>query len=116
MCEQRCKPLELVNTYVFGPSQVPVIGVSRYFSTVIDDYSIMVWICFTQNKSDVFSKLVEYKKMVEIKCDRKISVLWSDGGSEYMYIEFDKYLKTNGIIRQVTPQMIEWQKYKIETF
>ena len=76
----------------------------------------MVWICFTQNKSDVVTKLIEYKKMVENQCIRKISVLWSDGGSEYMYIEFNNYLKTNGIIKQVTPQMNRVAKYKIEIF
>ena len=57
-----------------------------------------------KNKSDVFTKFVEFKKMVENQCNRKIKMLWSDGGTEYMSNEFDNFIKENGVIRQVTPR------------
>ena len=62
----------------------------------------MVWIYFIKNKSDVFTKFIEVKEMVENQCNRKIKMLQSDGGTRYMSNEFDKFLKENGIIRQVT--------------
>ena len=85
-------PFKLVHTHVWGPSQVASIGGSRYFVAFIDDYSRMVWIYYVKNKTDVFTKFVEFKKMVENQCNRKIKMLRSDGGTEYMSNEFDNFL------------------------
>ena len=57
----------------------------------------MVWIYFVKKKSDIFTKFIEFKKMVENQCNRKIKMLRSDGGTEYMSNEFDKFLIENGI-------------------
>ena len=101
--------LDLVHTDVWGPSQVPSIGGSWYFVTFIDDFSRMTWIFFLRNKSCIFEKFVEFKNMVENQFNRKIKVLRSDGGGEYLSNEFNNFLRSTGIIRQIThrytPQM-----------
>ena len=38
--------LELVHSDVFGPMSVPSLGGSRYYVSVIDDFSIMTWLYF----------------------------------------------------------------------
>jgi transposase InsO family protein len=47
--------------------------------------------------------------MVENQLNRKIKVLRSDGGGEYFSNEFNSFLRSNGIMRQITarytPQM-----------
>ena len=42
--------------------------------------------------------------MIENQCNIKFKILQNDGGTEYMSNESEKFLKENGIIRQVTPR------------
>jgi IS30 family transposase len=49
----------------------------------IDDYSKFSWIYPMKFKSEVFSKFIEFQKLVECLFDRKINTVQSDWGGEY---------------------------------
>lgn len=55
-----------------------------------------------KKKSEVFEKFKTFKTMVELQTGCKIKALRSDNGGEYLSNEFNKYLETNGIKRQLT--------------
>ena len=60
-------PLELVHTDLRGPMQAESVGGKRYFLTFIDDYLIMYWVYFLQNKSNTLNVFKKFKLLVENK-------------------------------------------------
>ncbi|WVZ16676.1 hypothetical protein V8G54_009658 [Vigna mungo] len=89
--------LELVHSYVWGPTTVSSIGGKRYFVTFIDDHSRKVWTYFLKNKSEVFEAFKIWKAMVENETGLKIKKLRSDNGGEYEDIRFKKFCYEHGI-------------------
>ncbi|MFO3480454.1 DDE-type integrase/transposase/recombinase, partial [Legionella pneumophila serogroup 1] len=71
--------------------------------TFTDDYSRFGYIYLIKQKSDTFEKFKEFKNEVENQLGRKIKMLRSDRGGEYLSLEFHDYLKECGIVSQLTP-------------
>lgn len=94
--------LGIIHTDVCGPMNTTSSGGAKYMLTFIDDKSRYVFVYFLKNKSEVFEKFKEFKSMVERQIDRKIKILRSDNGTEFVNGAFDNYLKENGIVRQLT--------------
>ena len=92
--------LDLVHTDVWGPSPVASVGGARYYVTFIDDFSRKLWVYFLKQKSEVFQKFKDWKAMVENQKGRKVKVLRSDNGGEYISGEFKGYLADVGIQHQ----------------
>ncbi|KAL0373913.1 UNVERIFIED_CONTAM: hypothetical protein Sradi_3307000 [Sesamum radiatum] len=95
--------LDLVNTDVCGPLSIPTRGGFSYFITFTDDYSWYGYVYLMRYKFEAFGRFKEYKLEVENKTNRKIKILRSDRGGEYLSGEFIDYLKENGIFSQWTP-------------
>ena len=60
------------------------------------------WVYFLKTKDQTFSTFRNFKSMVEREFDNKIRFIRSDGGGEYCSREFDSYLASEGIQRQLT--------------
>ena len=56
-----------------------------------------------RHKSETFEKFKEFQNEVENQLGKKIKLLRSDRGGEYMSQEFDDHLKNRGIVPQLTP-------------
>ncbi|KAL0413214.1 UNVERIFIED_CONTAM: Retrovirus-related Pol polyprotein from transposon TNT 1-94 [Sesamum radiatum] len=95
--------LDLVHTDVCGPLSIPARGGFSYFITFIDDHSRYGYVYLMRYKSEAFGRFTEYRLEVENQTSRKIKVLRSDRGGEYLSGEFIDYLKENGILSQWTP-------------
>jgi hypothetical protein len=52
--ENKSEKLEVVHTYVWGPTHVSFLGGSRYYVTFIDDETRKTWVYFIRHKSNVF--------------------------------------------------------------
>ena len=52
--ENKKKKLELVDTDVWGPTQVSSLGGSHYYVIFINDTTRKVWVYFLRQKSNVF--------------------------------------------------------------
>lgn len=100
--------LELVHSDVCGPMQTASLGGAKYFLLFIDDFSRMTFVYFLRAKSEVVDRFVEFKQFVENQLERKIKILRSDNGTEYMNQRMAKILERNGILHQTstphTPQ------------
>ncbi|KAD5961360.1 hypothetical protein E3N88_12833 [Mikania micrantha] len=95
-------PLDLVHTDVFGPVNKKSIGGMVYMIEFIDDYSKFVWVYFMQSKSEALAKFKEFRLVAERETGRKVKVLRSDNGGEYMSREFNDFLNDCQIGRQLT--------------
>ncbi|KAL0292701.1 UNVERIFIED_CONTAM: Retrovirus-related Pol polyprotein from transposon TNT 1-94 [Sesamum radiatum] len=95
--------LDLVHTDVCGPLSIPARGGFFYFVTFTDDHSRYDYVYLMRYKSEAFGRFKEYRLEVENQTNRKIKVLRSDRGGEYLSGELIDYLKENGILSQWTP-------------
>ncbi|KAL0411059.1 UNVERIFIED_CONTAM: Retrovirus-related Pol polyprotein from transposon RE2 [Sesamum latifolium] len=76
---------------------------SRTFITFADDHLWYGYVYLMRYKSEAFGRFKEYRLEVENQTNRKIKVLRSDRGGEYLSGEFIDYLKENRILSQWTP-------------
>lgn len=111
--------LEVVHADVYGPLEVLLIGKSRYFVILNDDYTKMSFVYFLKTKDGVYLSFAEFKSLVENQTEKKIKILRSDNGAEFCNKEFEKFLQTNGIIHQTsspyTPEQNESAERMIRT-
>lgn len=94
--------LGLVHSDVEGPFQTPSLSGALYYVTFIDDKSGYTSVYFMKQKSEVLSKLREYKAMTEAKHSVKIQTLRSDNGGEYTSTDMSLYLQQHGIRHEQT--------------
>ena len=74
----------------------------NYFVTFVDDYSRYTMVALLKRKNEVFQKFRTFQALVERHTGNKIKILRSDNGTEYCNKEFENYLKSEGIIRQLS--------------
>ena len=60
----------------------------EYYVIFIDDFSKKTWIFFLKAKNEVFKCFKEFKALVENQTGKKIKVLRSDNGGEYIDSKF----------------------------
>jgi hypothetical protein len=72
--EKKSERLELMHTYVWGPSQVSSLGVSHYYVTFIEDATRKTWVYCIQQKYDVFDTFKKWKSLVENDTRKKVEV------------------------------------------
>lgn len=96
------KILELIHSDVCGPMSTRSFGNHRYFVTFIDNYSRKFFIYVLKSKGEVFSKFVQFKTSVENETERKIKILRSDNGTEYINKNFQEFCAKNGIKHETT--------------
>ena len=102
-CERGEGLLDLIHTNVYGPFRSTTKDGNRFYVTFTDDYSRYRYIYLIKQKSETFEKFKEFKNEVENQLGRKIKMLRSDRGGEYLSLEFDDYLKECGIVSQLMP-------------
>ena len=75
---------------------------------LIDDYTIMTWVCFLRENLEAFECFKIFKEMVETETDLKIKTLRSDNGGDFTSNEFWNYCEKHGIkskfLAATTPQ------------
>jgi transposase InsO family protein len=76
-------PLHLVHTDVCGPINPATPSGTRYFLTIIDDYSRFTITYFMKQKSEVASNIKQYVRQVENQFGFKPKKIRSDQGGEY---------------------------------
>jgi transposase InsO family protein len=62
----------------------------------------MTWIYMMKHKSEVIKCFQDFHKMVNTQFSKKIQIIRSDNGTEYINNEFEAYLSEQGIVHQTT--------------
>ena len=71
-------PLEIIHTYLCGPTRTKILQGDHYFMFLIDDYTRVTWVAFLKEKSEAFEKFKIFKAMAENESGMKIKCLRSD--------------------------------------
>lgn len=95
--------LGLIHTDVCGPFNIAARGGYQYFITFTDDVSRYGYVYLMKHKSESFEKFKEFKNEVQNQLGKRIKMLRSDRGGEYLSQEFRDHLGECGIISQLTP-------------
>ncbi|KAA0067449.1 gag/pol protein [Cucumis melo var. makuwa] len=107
-CYRAKEPLELIHSDLYGLMNVKARRGFEYFISFIDDYSRYGYLYLMEHKSEALEKFKEYKAEVENLLSKKIKILRSDRGREYMDLRFQDYMIEHGIKSQLsvpgTPQ------------
>lgn len=94
--------LDLVHTDVCGPIEPQTPSGTRYFMTMIDDYSRYTKTYFLKKKSEVAGNIRKFVRETETQFGRKVKKIRSDQGGEYSSNELKKFYENEGIIVQYT--------------
>ncbi len=73
---------------------------AKYFITFIDDHSRKTWIYFLKSKDEVLCRFKKFKALVGNLIGKKIKVLHSDNGGEYVNKDFTNFCAREGIRRE----------------
>ena len=94
--------LELVYTDVCGPMSTQAKGGYDYFIIFTNDYSRYGYVYLMRRNFQAFENFKEFRVEVENQLDKRIKVIRSDWGREYLLGDFKDYLTQNGIVSQLT--------------
>ena len=100
--ERNTEPLELIHSDVCDLKFVQTRGGNKYFITFIDDSTKYCYVYLLKSKDEAIEKFVLYKQEVENQLNKKIKMVRSDRGGEYVE-PFGEFCSQHGIIHEVTP-------------
>ena len=109
------KPFELVHSDVCA-MDTESIGGNRYFVTFIDDFTSFCYCFPIKRKSQVPDLFIDFVTAVQTQYDRRVKILRSDRGGEYVNETLATFLQQKGIIHQTTAPMTPQQNGKSEVF
>jgi len=80
----------------------------QYFLLFVDDFSRMTWVYFLKHKFEVHDKFYAFYQMIHTQFGKKIQVLRSDNGGEFVNKSMQEFFRENCLIHQTsypnTPQ------------
>jgi len=98
----------LVHSNVWGPAFNSHNNQFQYFVLFVDDFSCMTWVYFLKYKSEVLDKFYAFYQMIHTQFGKKIQVLRSNNGGEFVNKSMQEFLRENDLIHQTscpnTPQ------------
>ena len=94
--------LDYIHVDLWGLAQTAYLGGARYFMSLIDDFSRMVWVYVLKNKDHAFEKFKIWNTLVEIQTNRKVRRLRTDNGLEFCNKRFEDFCAENEIVRHKT--------------
>ncbi|GJR50280.1 retrotransposon protein, putative, ty1-copia subclass [Tanacetum coccineum] len=94
--------LGLIHTDVCGPFRTVSREGASYFITFTNDFSRYGYVYLMKHKHEVFKTFKFFQNEVKNQIGKKIKVIRSDRGGEYMSHEFVNHMKSYGIVSQLT--------------
>lgn len=99
--ERNTTPLELIHTDVCDLKFVQTRGGKKYFITFIDDCTRYCYVYLLKSKDEALEVFKHYKNEVENQLGKRIKMIRSDRGGEYV-APFEEFCAESGIIHQTT--------------
>ena len=96
------EPLDMIHTDICDLKFAPTKGGNKYFITFVDDSTKYCYVYLLKSKDEALEKFVFYKAEVENQLNKKIKVIRSDRGGEYV-TPIGDYCGQHGIRHEVTP-------------
>ncbi|GKD93507.1 ribonuclease H-like domain-containing protein, partial [Tanacetum coccineum] len=84
---------ELIHLDLWGPRKVSTRERFKYFLTIVDDISRVVWVYMLKTKDEVFEIYSSFVKMIHNKFDVGIKTIRSDNGTEFINKKNEWFVK-----------------------
>ncbi|RDX63837.1 Copia protein, partial [Mucuna pruriens] len=98
---------------MWGPTSNSISWV-KWFVSFINDCTHVKWIFLIKHKSKVCQIFVDFFYLVKNQFNKSIKRLRSDNGTEFVNLEFSKFLKHNGVVHELTCVNIPQQNGVVE--
>ncbi|GKA64059.1 putative RNA-directed DNA polymerase [Tanacetum coccineum] len=99
---------DLIHLDLWGPYRVTYREGYGYFLTIVDDFSRVVWVYLIKSKDEVFGYFVDFVNLISNQFLKKVKIIRSDNGTEFINNKMDVFLRDKGIVHQTscayTPQ------------
>ena len=82
--ERNTEPLDMIHSDICDLKFAPTRGGHKYFITFVDDSTKYCYVYLLKSKDEALEKFVFYKAEVENQLNKKIKVIRSDRGGEYV--------------------------------
>jgi len=92
---------ELIHMDLVGPIPDSIYG-SKYFFTILDDFSRYSWILFLKNKNETFNLFFNWFNQIKNQFNQRIKYIRTDNGTEFKNNLFNQYCYNYGIKHQFT--------------
>ncbi|XP_049392792.1 uncharacterized protein LOC125857124 [Solanum stenotomum] len=89
-------------TDVWGPFNTPTYDGNRFYVTIVDDCTLMLWLFLIKVKSDVCVVLKNFFTLVRTQFNAVIKTIRTDNGSEFVNSECQRLYTSLGIVHQRT--------------
>ncbi|KAL0320493.1 UNVERIFIED_CONTAM: Retrovirus-related Pol polyprotein from transposon RE2 [Sesamum radiatum] len=93
---------ELLHVDIWGPYNQFSFSGCTYLLTVVDDFSRATWVFLMRYKSQSVSTLQHFYSMVLTQFDRKLKVVRTDNGSEFLSEKCQSFFLDKGIMHHKT--------------
>ena len=100
--ERNTEPLDMIHSDICDLKFASTRGGNKYFITFFDDSTKYCYVYLLKSKDEALEKFVFYKAEVENQLNKKIKVIRSDRGGEYV-TPIGDYCGKHGIRHEVTP-------------
>ncbi|CAI7887926.1 unnamed protein product [Closterium sp. NIES-54] len=107
-------PLALVHMDVCGPMRHASKGGARFLLVMLDDATRMCWTRLLKAKRDAAKAIQEWTLEVCDDDKKRIKVIRTDGGGEFVNNELEKWMKCKGSKHYVTPPYTPQQNGAVE--
>jgi transposase InsO family protein len=108
--------LEIVHSDLAGPMQSKSLQGSLYIATFIDDHSRHVVIYYLKSKDQFTAALRKFLSWAETQTSKRLRILHSDRGGEYIAASVKEILNQRGIEHHLTMPGSPQQNGKAERF
>ncbi|MBW0548920.1 hypothetical protein O181_088635 [Austropuccinia psidii MF-1] len=97
------KPLDCLHLDIVAPISPPSISGHLYFLTIVDQFTSFKITRFLKNKSNAYEEFVNQQNFMENLHDRKIKMITTDGGGEFLNQKFKELANNKGFKHNVAP-------------
>ncbi|KAK3016293.1 hypothetical protein RJ639_007613 [Escallonia herrerae] len=92
----------LVHCDIWGPYRVSTISGTKYFLTIVDDYSRVVWVYLMHDKGQTGTLLRNFCNMVHTQFGKLVKIIRSDNGHEFDSQPMTQFYNDHGILHQTS--------------
>ena len=92
---------QLLHIDVWGPFNTPTYDGHKFFVTIVDDCTRLLWLFLVRMKSDVCVVLKNCFILVKTQFNNVVKIVRTDSGSEFVNAECHKLFRSLGIIIKV---------------
>ncbi|KAK2999074.1 hypothetical protein RJ639_024033 [Escallonia herrerae] len=92
----------LVHCDIWGPYRVSTISGTKYFLTIVDDYSRAVWVYLMHDKGQTGTLLRNFCNMVHTQFGKLVKIIRSDNDHEFDSQPMTQFYNDHGILHQTS--------------